>query len=395
MKPLHIGIVCEEFPPAPHGGTGSSYFDLTNGLIEAGHKVTVVGPYYKSVVDALPPERKVANLNVVRLLRLPMWVPFRLWMIGNRLRIKNWLKQEHRRNPFDIIETSDYGGWLSYGGPAGVPTITKMRGSNIFFDHELKRSGSAVEHNLEKQCLARAHFLGAVSRYAANRTLEICGLSHRQSTVIYNAVDTELFSPSPDVKPERGLITFINSISPKKGIEQLIDAMEIVWKQEPCAQLAVIGQDTAKSENGKTYIDRLKERIRPEHRQAVIFVGRQDRRKGVIDYLRRAEVCCYPSHMETFGIAVIEAMSVGKPTIFSKIGPGPEVLEHGVSGLLCDPTNPADIADNILKNMKQPELAARLSANARARVLKDFDKRNWVPRNVEFFRDCIARFGKG
>src|SRR5436190_718091 len=146
MKPLHIGIVCEEFPPAPHGGTGSSYFDLANGLLEAGHKVTVVGPYYKNVVEALPPERKVSNLNVVRLFRLPLWVPFRFWMMGNRLRIKNWLKQEHQRNPFDIIETSDYGGWLSYGVPAGVPMITKMRGSNIFFDHELNRAGDPVEH---------------------------------------------------------------------------------------------------------------------------------------------------------------------------------------------------------------------------------------------------------
>ena len=80
---------------------------------------------------------------------------------------------------------------------------------------------------------------------------------------------------------------------------------------------------------------------------ACSITGRMSRDDGVPDYLRKANVCCYPSHMETFGIAAVEAMSVGKPTIFSRHGPGPEITDEGVSGLLCDPHCTADIAAKI------------------------------------------------
>ena len=94
--------------------------------------------------------------------------------------------------------------------------------------------------------------------------------------------------------------------------------------------------------------------------------------------------------METFGIAALEGMAVGKPTIFSVTGPGPEVVEDGVSGLLCDPYSAKDIADKILKILCDSNLAESLSQGALARVSAMFDKRDWVQRNVSFYETCIA-----
>src|SRR6185295_7193715 len=132
---MHIGIICDEFPPAPHGGTGSSYRDLAHGLVEAGHKVTVVGVYREEILGSLSADKEVPNLRVVRLSRSPTWLRYRLQMLCDRWRLKRWLEREHARNRFDLVETSDYGGWLPWGGPAGVPTVARMRGSNLFFDH--------------------------------------------------------------------------------------------------------------------------------------------------------------------------------------------------------------------------------------------------------------------
>jgi glycosyltransferase involved in cell wall biosynthesis len=389
---MHFCFICDEYPPAPHGGTGSSYRDLAEGLVAAGHRATVVGVYAPKNYDIGSGKDETINgVRVARLRSSPAWLRYKMSALADRWRLTQWLKREHQKNPFDIIEALDYGGWLRFGGPDGVPTVVRIRGSNYFFDTELGRQGNPFEHDLEREALARAKIIGSVSGYAAKRTLDICGLSHRQCTVIHNAVDTTMFAPVMDVKTEPGLIVFVNSINPKKGIEQLIDAMNVVCQSHPEAKLVVIGKDTQKPENGKTYVQKLQERVRPEFRDRVVFAGRLDRNKGVLDYLRRAHICCYPSHMETFGIAAIEAMAVGKPTIFSRTGPGPEVIEDGVSGLLCDPYDACDIAKKIMAILQDTNFADKLARNARTRVLDVFNKSTWVQRNVAFYERCLSR----
>lgn len=386
---LNICLVCDEYPPAPHGGNGSLYSDLALGLARAGHRVTVVGVYAKDTLAKLNrPDRGEDNLAIVRLRQSPGFLRYRGQALWDRWRLLRWLQREHQRAPFDIIESADYAGWLNRGGPQGATTIIRMGGSNLFFDHELQRRGDAFQHELERKCVRHATVLGAVSHYAARRTLELCGQPSRPVTVIHNAVDTELFSPSAATTAEPGLVVFVNSLNPKKGIEQLLDAMNVVCAKLPAARLAVVGQDTQPAENERSYVDRLRERVRPEFRARVEFTGRLDRRTGVVNYLRRASVCCLPSHMETFGIAAAEAMAMGKPTIYSRTGPGPEVVEDGVSGLLCNPLDVADIADKILRLLQDSALAARLGQGARARVLAMFNKADWIARNLDFYRQC-------
>ena len=46
---------------------------------------------------------------------------------------------------------------------------------------------------------------------------------------------------------------------------------------------------------------------------------------------------CISIHSEAFSMVVLDALAHGKPTIYSKIGPGYEIIDPGVNGLLCDP----------------------------------------------------------
>lgn len=387
---MHVAIVSEEYPPAPHGGSGASYRDLAEGLVLAGHSATVIG-----VSTTQPqPVRVDAEQNGVRVIRLPRAHPrlgYRLGGWWERWKLRRVLAQEHARARFDVVEASDYNGWLSHGGVDGIPGIVRIRGSNLFFDSELARKPSLFEHRHERAALIRATHLASVSRFAADRTLALVGLSERECPIIPNGIDTQRFSPSPDVPVENELVVFVNTVNPRKGIEELVDAANEILPLRPAARFVAIGDDT-QSRTG-AYIAKLRDRIRPELRSRFEFLGRIPR-EDVIPWLRRAAVCCYPSHMETFGIAPLEAMSVGRPTIFSKTGPGPEVVEDGVSGLLCDPCDAKDIARCITTIFDDPQLAQRLGAAARARVLAGFDRRDWVERNVAFFENCCASFSK-
>jgi len=108
----------------------------------------------------------------------------------------------------------------------------------------------------------------------------------------------------------------------------------------------------------------------------------------LLDLLRRAHVCVYPSYIETFGYAPAEAMSVGKPVIYSNTGPGPELIQDGISGLLCDPSSPAEIANRIGHVLRSPALALGLAGNARLTALRMFNRESWTPRMLELFAEA-------
>lgn len=386
MKPLHACIVCDEYPPDFHGGTGASYRDLAEGMVEMGHRVTVVGTPWRRE-DGVVEE----TLNGVRVIRLPIaprWWNYRIWPWWERRQLRRWLRKVHAETPLDFIEGTDFRGRLSSGGVRGVPIIIRIRGSNLFFDAELNREPCLFDQKYERAALERADHLAAVSHYAAKRTLEVAGLSGRRCTVIHNAVDTDYFSPGKPEEIEPGHLVYVNSINPKKGIEELVDAVNEIFPNRPHARLTAIGSDTQHRLHGQ-YVENLLARVKPEWRERVVFAGRLEK-EAVRGMLRRAAVCCYPSHIETFGIAPLEAMSVGRPVIFMKNGPGPEIVEDGISGLLCDSHDAADLARMLVRLLDEPAEAEAMGKRARQRVLERFEKRAWLERNIAYYRACVS-----
>jgi glycosyltransferase involved in cell wall biosynthesis len=180
----------------------------------------------------------------------------------------------------------------------------------------------------------------------------------------------------------------VNSLNPKKGIEQLIDAANELLPRRTGARLVVVGGDNMRAMQGR-YLERLRERVAPELRGRTEFVGRLPREQ-VRDWMRHASVCVFPSHMETFGIAPAEAMAVGCPVIYTRLGPGPELIEDGVNGLLCDPHNPREIARMIERVLTEPELGARIGKAGREKILGFCDTQHWLERNARFYEACVA-----
>ncbi|MFN7140579.1 MAG: glycosyltransferase family 4 protein, partial [Limisphaerales bacterium] len=258
---LHIGLISHEYPPFPHGGIGSSNHDLAEGLVEAGHQVTVVGLYPKDKlsIDVRSKER----LKIVRLPQSPKWLRFRMKFLMERWRLRRWLEAEHARNPFDLIEFSDYSGWLPWGGPKGVPTVARLQGTNFLFDHELKREGSRFEYDLEKQSLARASYWMGISDYVFRKTLDLCGWDSKPGATIPHAVDADYFSPGGDVLPEDGLIVFVNRVVPRKGVAEMVESANQVCAQYPKAKFVIIGANSAKPVGSLSYPEYCLSKIKP------------------------------------------------------------------------------------------------------------------------------------
>jgi glycosyltransferase involved in cell wall biosynthesis len=94
--------------------------------------------------------------------------------------------------------------------------------------------------------------------------------------------------------------------------------------------------------------------------------------------------------MEALPIAWVEGLAMGKAVVASETGPGPEVIEDGVSGLLCNPHDPDSIAAALLRVLNDAPLRARLGAAARQRAEQLFSLEKLVHDNIEYYERRVA-----
>jgi len=128
----------------------------------------------------------------------------------------------------------------------------------------------------------------------------------------------------------------------------------------------------------------------PEVAERVEWKGRVDR--SILTHaIQRANVCVYPSHMEAMPIAWLEGMAAGKALVVSKTGPGPEIVDDGVTGLLCDPREPKSIAEQTIRLLRDASLRCRLGATARQIAVERYSLDKIVERNLSYYQSLTSR----
>jgi glycosyltransferase involved in cell wall biosynthesis len=173
----------------------------------------------------------------------------------------------------------------------------------------------------------------------------------------------------------------------KKGARQLVQAMPQIVAAVPSARLMMVGRDTPDPVTG-TFVGRLRGLIDERLRDRIVFRGAVPNIE-LPSVLASASVCAYPSHMEALPIAWLEGMAMGKAVVASEAGPGREVIEPQVSGLLCNPYDPSSISRSIVTLLTNRALRRSMGEGARARVLERFSPEVLIPRNEMFYRQCL------
>lgn len=85
-------------------------------------------------------------------------------------------------------------------------------------------------------------------------------------------------------------------------------------------------------------------------------------------------------------------MSAGCPVIYTKRASGPELIDNGVNGLLVDPDNQREIADNILLLLHDQNLRQQLSQNGRNTVINKFNIAHSAKKHIDFYRTVIDAY---
>jgi glycosyltransferase involved in cell wall biosynthesis len=271
-----------------------------------------------------------------------------------------------------------------------APKTIRMHGGHHFFSVTLGKQPKAWRGWIERRSFGRSDFRCGVSRFVVMKTCTLLAMSAEGIEVIPNPVDAALFAPRPEVVAG-AVVLFVGTVCEKKGVRQLMLAIPQILDAVPQAELWVVGPDSPDESTGGSYTESMRRLLPPRAAPRVTFTGPLENAR-LPEMMAKAAVCVYPSHMEALPIAFLEAMAMGKPVVASGAGPGPEVVEDGVSGLLCDPHDPASIATQVTRLLTDPDLARRLGERAHREVGTRFSLDVLVDRNLSWYQRCVDRF---
>ncbi|HET6837372.1 MAG TPA: glycosyltransferase, partial [Gemmatimonadales bacterium] len=181
-------------------------------------------------------------------------------------------------------------------------------------------------------------------------------------SVVPNGVDLKLFHPTdgtrPKAKGRKLRCLAVARLVERKGLGQLLCAFALLERGR--FELEIVGEGPDE-QLLRTLATRLG--LSAE----VHFTGALDR-AGVAQRYREADLFTLPSSAEAFGNVFAEALASGLPIIGSTVGGIPELVEHGVNGLLINPGNPAALAQAISYLAEDPELRQKMALRNRAKA---------------------------
>ncbi len=179
-------------------------------------------------------------------------------------------------------------------------------------------------------------------------------------------------------------LVYVGRIDKEKGLEYLLRAMPIVIDNIPDAHLEIVG-DGSEKENSMRVVREL------GIGGNVTFVGwvPSDR---IEQYYRKSTIVVVPSLWpEAFGLVGVEAMSVGRPVIASRVGGIPEWLDDGKTGFLVAPGNSEQIAERAIQLLSDRELLEQMGKNARQKA-EQFSIDKHVTKIDDIYRELIEKY---
>jgi glycosyltransferase involved in cell wall biosynthesis len=172
------------------------------------------------------------------------------------------------------------------------------------------------------------------------------------------------------ISSERRVVSYIGRTTAAKGMGTLAGAFESVAEREERALLLVVGgalEGDRDAYSRERFLGALGERAR----ERVIWLGFQE---SVVPLAAAADLVVLPSLREGFGMSLAEAAALGRPAVATDTRGGRAVIEPGVTGLLVPVGEAGELADAVLRLLRDPEEATRMGAAGQRRAGERFTR---------------------
>lgn len=211
----------------------------------------------------------------------------------------------------------------------------------------------------------------------------------QQATIPFGVDLRRFAAPEPATRQELGLRnggpligTVCRLVEPKKGLSVLLQAMAALRrrKSDLDCQLLIVGDGPSRE-----LLEAMSEELGLS--PCVVFAGV---RRDIERVLPLLDLFVLPSLYEGFGIAILEAMAVGKPVVATSVGGIPEFVVPGETGLLVEPGKSDSLADAIALLLRDPDRAKQMGAKGRSRAQAGFQISTVVRRHEQVYEACLA-----
>jgi glycosyltransferase involved in cell wall biosynthesis len=392
------------------GGQGIYLHYLSRSLRDLGHRVDVVsGPPYPDLD------------NGVRLIKLPsldlysMSSVQRLFINPKKLNtyasLVEWagtmsgyfseplafgmraydLMRQRGLNKYDVVHDNQT---MSYGilkiQEMGFPVVETIH-HPVTIDRDLAiESATSLKYKLglgrwfsfiymQMKVARRLSHIITVSQSSRRNIANTFRISEDKLRVIYNGIDTDIFSPSPKVlRLDNRLLVVISRDTPVKGLRFMLEALAELRRKYDL-ELVVIAKGTD-NRTTQMLIDTL------DIRDYVKIIDEIDTPELVNQY-RLAGLVIVPSIYEGFGLPAAEAMACGVPTVSTTAGALPEVV--GDAGILVPPADVKSLVDAISTLIDSPDRRKHLSQIGRRRIVQKFNWRNTAKETADVYAEAI------
>lgn len=250
-----------------------------------------------------------------------------------------------------------------------VPYIVSLRGADVPGYSERFTLLYNLLRPLTRMIWTRASNI--VSNSSGLRTLALKTNQEQEISIIPNGIDIEEFIPDTEKEIDGYVrILCVSRLTPRKGINYLIDAMQILLAKdaERKIELWIVG------EGGAT--ESLKEQAKELHIEKNVKFFGLVKHDELAKYYKMADVFCLPSLNEGMSNTMLEALASGMPIVATVTGGTEELVSDGENGFYVDQKSPEDLAEKLEQLILDDVIRKRFGTASRVRA----EKMSW--RNV-------------
>ncbi|MSP01840.1 MAG: glycosyltransferase [Acetobacteraceae bacterium] len=375
----HPPVVLQVLPSLVTGGVERGAIEITQAIAEAEAVALVTsagGPLVPSVHRAGG-----------RHIQLPLLSrdPVNIWR--NAARLEALIRAEKVSIVHARSRAPAWSAWLACKR-TGAHFVTTYHG---VYNEELpfKRVYNGI--------MAKGEIVIAASHYVANVVQRQHKLAADRIRVIPRGIDPTVFDPD-SIPPDRiarmaqtmrapdGMLTVVmlGRLTSWKGQAVVLQAIARLPRRDVCCVL--VGSDQGRTKYAKE-LETLSESLGIGDR--VRIIGHVD---DVPAALMLSDAVVHAStEAEAFGRVVIEAQAMGRPVIATDLGGPSETVEHGVTGWLTAPGDPASLAESLFEVLSlDTEARMALGQRARASVLRSYTVRAMQDATLNVYEAVLA-----
>jgi N-acetyl-alpha-D-glucosaminyl L-malate synthase BshA len=266
-----------------------------------------------------------------------------------------------------------------------LPFVTTLHGTDITLVGLDRSYLPITRHAIEE-----SDGVTSISNYLRDKTIADFGIS-RPIETITNFVNCDVYTPIKDeatrarcraqyAAPEESLLVHLSNFRPVKRVTDVVKIFALVARERP-AQLILIGDGPDRSSAEWLAHDLgIHSRIH--------FLGKQER---VSELLALGDLLLMPSELESFGLAALEAMACKVPSIATRVGGVPELIDEGVTGLLFPVGDVDAMAAGALSLLNNPSRLDAMREAARKNAQKRFCSTLVVPQYVRYYEQILGQ----